>query len=140
NEYTSGIPGVLNNSIEEQREFALNQRLLFNTMAEGMHGNFILKLRLLDEILGIDTHILEQKFSENRKKGTMIANMFRKAAVLLEDGPELYAEALLHTAERISAIFVEESRELLKEFESLAGQEGLVENGDSSGEGNTVCQ
>ncbi|HEX2925120.1 MAG TPA: hypothetical protein VHP38_02500, partial [Ruminiclostridium sp.] len=47
NEYTSGIPGVLNNSIEEQREFALNQRLLFNTMAEGMHGNFILKLRLL---------------------------------------------------------------------------------------------
>ena len=138
-EYISEISGILNSSIEAQREFALNQRLLFNTMAEGMHGNFVFKLRLLDEILEIDTHMLQQRFMENRKKGTMIANMFRKAVVLLDDGPEIYAEALLHTAERISDIFVEESSELLKSFKNLVMQEGLIENDNSYGEGSTVC-
>lgn len=127
-DYSLEILEILDCSIEERREFALQQRLLFNSMSEGLHGNFIFKLRLIQEVMGIDTNSLEQRFYENRQKGTMIANMYRKASVLIDDEPQLYTDTLHRIAENVNKIFVDESKELFFEFKSIILKEKLIEN------------
>lgn len=124
-DYCYQILKILTSSVEERRDYALKQRLIFNSMAEGMHGNFIFRLRLIHDTLGVNTNDMEQRFLSNRKKGIMIANMYRKASVLIDDDEDMYAETIYHIKEKVQELFVDESIDLLVEFQNLTEKEGL---------------
>ncbi len=126
--YVYELPQILKYNREKQIEFALQQRLLFQSIVEGMHGNFIFKLRLINETFGLDTIELEERFLLNRKKSVMIANMYRKASVILEDNHAYFIQTLNHIAERVYEIFIQESKDLYITFNNLIREAGLIKN------------
>lgn len=127
--YVDELPKVIEYTLEDKLEFVLNHRFLFNSILEGMHGNFIFKLNLVHEVMHVDTTDLINLFLANRRKGIVIANMYRKASIILEDGPEYFAQIIQRISAKISEVFIRESEELLLEYEKLMKREGWIERG-----------
>ena len=111
NEYASRLAEACNP--DDKIAHALEQRLFFNEILEGVHGNFLFKLRLLDDLFQVDTSSLRTEFLSNRKQSIVIANMFRKTSILLEAVPECHYKQILKISKKIKAIFVQESERLL---------------------------
>lgn len=119
NTYIDEIKEIFHMANDRKLDFVLKQRLLFNTMMEGLHGNFIFKLQLFQEIFSKDMTSFVSKFRKNRKKCVMIANMYRKAAILVEEYPDDFDEVINRLIHNLKKCFITDSLLLLNEFKKI---------------------
>lgn len=132
NQYIFQLDKVKAFNQEEKKNFALKERLLFNSIMEGIHGNFIFKLRLISEYFDVSTFEFEEKFLNNRKQSLIISNLYRKAAVILEDDEAYFDELIRRISQNIYKYFVVESSEILNTFSEFIRKERVVDASENS--------
>lgn len=108
---------------EEKMRFVYNQRLLFNSMTEGLHYNFVFRLSLMEQSMGIKTRELKERFITNRKQAVLLANMFRKLYILLEKNDQFAGSYMRRLIQKTEELFVRENRQLLKMYEKMIREE-----------------
>ncbi len=119
-EYVEVVKKVFSSNGYNKKEFALTQRLLFNTIMEGLHGNFIFKMRLFKDVFhtgDVEDFIL--RFKENRKKCILIANLYRKAAILIDEYPDDFDEVACRLKDNLEKHFIINSLRLLDELKKI---------------------
>lgn len=122
--YIQVFPSIYDFEEENQVKYVLEQRILFNTILEGVNGNFLLKLQLIQEIFGINTEELRMEFLQNRRKSVIIANMFRKASILVTKDKKYFQQCIIQTINKISDVFIRENENLLMKYVAL--MKGMV--------------
>lgn len=127
NQYIIELNKVISFTQENKKNFVLKERLLFNSIMEGMHGNFIFKLRLISENYNVSTYDFEEEFFNNRKQSIIISNLYRKAAVILEDDEAYFNDLIRRISQNIYKFFVVESSEILYKFREFIRKEGIVD-------------
>lgn len=108
---------------EEQMRFVYRQRLLFNSVSVGLHYNFVFRLSLLEQCLGIRTGELKERFITNRKQAVLIANMYRKLYILLEKNDKFAGSYMRRLIQKTEELFVRENNQLLRTYENIIREE-----------------
>lgn len=104
-------------NMEEQCAFIEERNLFFNILMVGGYGDFIFKIRYMQELYKIDMKELEERFSKNRKESLVIANMFRKALIKLKRNQQEYYISLLPAiCDKVNNTFIKEGMALYKQF------------------------
>lgn len=107
-------------NMEEQRAFIEQKNRFYNMLMVGGYGNFIFKIRYIQEIYNIDTLELEERFSQNRKESLVIANMFRKALIKAKrDNQKYYLDLLPAICDKINSVYIKEGKELYETFRNI---------------------
>jgi hypothetical protein len=101
---------------EEKERLADEKNAFYNLMMIGLHGDFVLKLRLLEQLFGIFLKDIEEEFLTNRKTASLIANMFRKASVILRRDEGYYNQTLPKIAKRVEQTYITEAKDIKDRF------------------------
>ena len=64
------------------------------------------------------------KFLQNRRKSVIIANMFRKASILVTKDKKYFQQCVIQTINKISDVFIRENENLLMKYVAL--MKGMV--------------
>lgn len=124
--YHRQISNVVNLSVEEQQQHILTQRAFFNSSTWGIHGNMLLKIRLIEQVMGVSLEDYYQRFLANRKQAVTIANMYGKAFYVLKIAQAAFYETVERIAARVKKDFIVESRELHRELQEIVGRFQLI--------------
>lgn len=108
---------------EARMDFVYRQRMIFNSMSEGLHYNFIFKLLLMEQHMGIRSGDLAEEFVSNRKKSVLIANMYRKLYVLLNKNDSFADSYMQKLTQKITEIYINKNAFLLHQYENLLEEE-----------------
>lgn len=101
---------------EEKERLADEKNAFYNLMMIGLHGDFVLKLRLLEQLFGVSFKDIEAEFLSNRKTAFLIANMFRKASVILRRDEGYYSQTLPKIAKKVEQTYITEAYEIKDRF------------------------
>lgn len=98
-------------------------RSLFVGASTGLHGNFIYKLRLLEELYDKNLDEFFNKFLANRNVMGKISNVIGKASFLLKVDHDDGMQTLKRAKENFNKYLIDESSVLLEEFKELIKNE-----------------
>lgn len=101
---------------EEKEKLAEEKNAVYNLLMIGFHGDFIFKLRLLEQLFGVSLKDIEEDFLANRKTAALIANMFRKASIILKKEEGYYDQTLPKIAKRVEQTYITEAKEIKDRF------------------------
>ena len=101
---------------EEKERLADGKNDFYNLMMIGFHGNFVFKLRLLEQLWGVSFQDIKEKFLVNRKVALLIANMFRKASIIIKKDEDYYNQTLPKIAKRVEQAYIIEAKEIKNQF------------------------
>lgn len=111
--YHKQLDQVLDRNDSDKESYVLEQRLIFNELIEGIHGNFIFRLNLINKLFHIDTSNLKELFLDNRKKFKMLANMFRKASIFAKVDSAQFSKIMVRIKEETARYCIDQSNEML---------------------------
>lgn len=100
----------------EKEKFANEKNGFYNILMIGFHGDFMFKLRLIEELFDIDMSTIEERFVTNRKKASVIANMFRKSLIILKKDEDYFDYTMPRIAEKVNHIYIKEAKRIKRQF------------------------
>lgn len=118
-DYVKKLPLIYKGIGNDRDKFLLDQRLLFNSVMEGLHYNMVFRFRMIYEMFDYDSSALEADFIENRKSATVIANMFRKLYIYTREDYFGESRYITKICDKIQKIFVTESADLMQQAKEI---------------------
>lgn len=101
---------------DQKAKMANEKNGFYNLLMIGVHGDFIFKLRLLEQLFHVSFQDIEELYLANRKTASLIANMFRKATVMLKRDEKYFDQTIPKIAKRIELTYITDAKEIRDKF------------------------